>query len=333
MAATDDMLRLILGFRPAQAVHVAAELGIADRLAAGPVNVAALAEQVGADPDGLRRLMRALAAMGVFHEVGGEVYETNELGQTLETGHPDQVQAVASNSCSPYFWDAWGRLEHSVRTGENAFRSMHGMSVWEYRAAHPEASARFDAAMRALTLRIARGLVAAYDFSAVGTVVDVGGGHGGLLAEILHANPDAVGVLYDLPHVIATAGPAQAARGVAERVRLEGGSFFDGVPDGGDCYLLKSVLHDWEDDDCVRILGACAPALASGAVLLVVERLMGDPATDRETTMSDLNMMVLPGGRERTAEEFDALVSAAGLRVGRTVPAAGAFHAIEVVTT
>ena len=137
----------------------------------------------------------------------------------------------------------------------------------------------------------------------------------------------------DLPHVIATAGPALAARGLAERVRLEGGSFFDGVPEGGDCYLLKSVLHDWEDDDCVRILRACAPALASGTVLLVVERLMGDPATDRETTMSDLNMMVLPGGRERTAEEFDALVSAAGLRVARTVPAAGAFHAIEVVTT
>ena len=333
MTATGDMLRLIFGFRAAQAVHVAAELGIADRLASGPVEVSAVAEQVGADADALRRLLRALAAIGVFEEQSGDVFATNDRGRTLESGHPDRLRAISSNTSTPYFWDAWGRLEHSVRTGENAFQSLHGTSVWEYRATHPEAARRFDAGMVALTLRIARSLVEAYDFGGVGTLVDVGGGHGALLAAVLDTYPDMGGVLYDLPHVVETALPVLAARGLDARVRLEGGTFFDRVPSGGDCYLLKSVLHDWEDYDCVRILQACAGSMPRNAVLLIVERLLGGPNEGADTKFSDLNMMVLPGGRERTADEFDALVVAAGMSVRRVVPTSSAFHAIEAVVS
>ncbi|HSS68674.1 MAG TPA: methyltransferase [Nocardioidaceae bacterium] len=333
MNATSDMLRLIVGFRVSQAVHVAAELRLADHLAAGPLNVSTLAERVGADPDALRRLLRALSATGVFVEQPDDVFATNELGATLESQHPARLRAISSNTSSTYFWDAWGRLEHSVRTGENAFYSLHGMNVWEYRSQHPEAAERFDAAMVAMTLAVARGLAESYDFAAVRTLVDVGGGHGGLLAAVLDAHPAIQGVLYDLPHVVATAPAELAARGLGDRVRLEAGSFFEQVPADGDCYLLKSVLHDWEDDDCVRILSACAAAMRSDAVLLVVERLLDGPNEGADTKFSDLNMMVLPGGRERSADEFGALAAAAGMSVTRIVPTSTAFHALELVVT
>jgi hypothetical protein len=329
MTETDDMLRIIFGFRASQAVHVAAELAVADHLAAGPLPVADIAGRVGASPDALRRLLRALAAIGVFAEQPGDVFATNGLGATLESPHPARLRAVSSNTGSAYFWDAWGRLEHSVRTGENAFQSLHGTSVWEYRAQHPAAGERFDAAMLALTHRVARGVVDAYDFASVETLVDVGGGHGAFLAAVLDAYPGIRGVLYVLPHVVESAPAALAERGLGERVRLEGGSFFERVPTDGDCYLLKSVLHDWEDDDCVRILRACAASMPRDAVLLIVERLVGAPNDDPDTKFSDLNMMVLPGGRERTVVEFDALITAAGMKVARVIATSTAFNAIE----
>jgi len=331
MDASDRMRGLIFGFRQSQAVHVAAELGVADRLAAGPVTAGAVADEIGADPDALRRLLRALASIGVFEERPGDVFATTDLGRTLESRHPDRLRAVSANTGSWYFWDAWGQLEHSVRTGENAFESVHGVSVWEYRARHVEAATRFDAAMLAQTLRLARDVVSAYDFSACRAVVDVGGGHGALLSAVLDAYPGVAGVLYDLPHVVETAKPALAERGIADRVRLEGGSFFDGVPVGGDAYLLKSVLHDWEDDECVRILRACAAAMRDDAALLVVERALGGPNEEPETKFSDLNMLVLPGGRERSIDEFDALLAAAGLAISSVTATSTAFRVIVAV--
>jgi hypothetical protein len=207
----------------------------------------------------------------------------------------------------PYYWGAWAQLLHSVRTGENAFRSLHGTDVWAYRREHPEEAQIFDHAMTSLTGRLNAAVVEAHDFGRYGTVVDVGGSRGALLAGILQRNPAVRGILFDQPEVVAGA--------VAhDRMEVVGGSFFDAVPAGGDAYVLKSVIHDWEDAEAVAILRACRAAGAP--VVLLVER---DLAADPLAPFSDLNMLVGPGGRERTLDEYGALLRAAGFALSGSV--------------
>jgi hypothetical protein len=196
------------------------------------------------------------------------------------------------------------------------------MDPWEYRATHPESAALFDAAMTDLSRRTNRSLLEAYDFSRFGTVVDVGGGRGALLSALLAAHPHQHGVLFDLPHVVAGAPSAEG-----DRLRVVGGSFFDGVPGGGDAYLLRAILHDWPDDDCVRILDACRGAMGEDATLLVIERDLADGL--QEAALSDLNMLIGPGGRERTRVEYASLLSSAGLRLVRAWPSARGLHVFE----
>ena len=222
----------------------------------------------------------------------------------------------------PYHWQAWGALLHGVRTGENAFRSVHGTDVWDYRAAHPEEGAIFDGAMTAIMLRANRHVLAAYDFGRFATVVDVGGGRGAFLNAILAAHPGLRGVLFDQPQVV-------AARSSAIAARSSPGSFFDAVPEGADAYVLKAVLHDWEDEDAVRILRRCRAAIAPGGALLVVERDLGGPNENADAKLSDLNMMVGPGGRERTRREFAALFAAGGFALESTTPSAIGLSVFE----
>ena len=215
-----------------------------------------------------------------------------------------------------------GELLHSVRTGESAYQYVHGMDAWEYRATHPESAAVFDAAMTDLSRRTNRSVLEAYDFSRFATVVDVGGGRGALLAALLAAHPHQHGVLFDLPHVVATAPPADD-----DRLRVVGGSFFAGVPSGGDAYLLRAILHDWPDDVCVRILDACRAAMGGEATLLIIERDLADGL--QEAALSDLNMLVGPGGSERTRAEYAALLASAGLRLVEAWPSARGLHVFE----
>jgi len=307
-SSSAELLRLINGYQVSQAIHVAVALGLADQLAEGPRPVGELASALGTQAAALRRLLRALAAVEILREAPDGSFGLTALGDELR----GPAGAWAAFIGRPNHWTAWGRLLHSVRTGESAFRAVHGVDVWEYRAQHPEEGAVFDAAMTGLSRRVNAAVAAAHDFGRYGVIVDVGGGHGALLAGILARHPGARGVLFDQPAVVADAE--------ADGVEVVGGSFFESVPAGGDAYLLKSVLHDWEDEPAVAILRTCRRAARAGTALLVIERSFDLPATK----FSDLNMLVGPGGRERAPEEYAALLAAAGYEfVGETTTTAG----------
>jgi hypothetical protein len=206
---------------------------------------------------------------------------------------------------------------------------VHGTDVWAYRAERPDESAIFDLAMESLTSASNRALLDAYDFGRFGSVVDVGGGNGALLAALLGEFPEMLGVLLDQPHVVANAAAVLERAGVADRCEVVGGSFFDDVPGGGDAYALKSIIHDHEDEPAVAILQVCRRAMAADATLLLIERIVGPPNEDPRTKFSDLNMLVAPAGRERTLDEWDALVTRAGFRLVTTAPSASGHAVIE----
>jgi len=328
-SAAQVLPRLVDGYQISQAIHVAATLGIADLLADGPRSSDDLATVTGTHPRSLYRLLRALASVGVFHEESGRRFSVTPVGDGLRSDTADSLHGWAAFVGRPYYWDAWAHLLQSVQTGENAFRTLHGASIWEYRAERPDESAVFDRAMTSLTGRINGSLLEAFDFGRFGTVVDVGGGRGALLAAILSAHPGTRGVLFDQPHVVFEAQPGLEAAGVAERCLMVGGSFFEAVPEGRDAYVLKSIIHDWEAEEAVAILRTCRRAVPSRGAVLVIERLLGPPNEDSQTKFSDLNMLVSPGGQERTIEEFEALFEAAGFRLAQTTPTASGFHVIE----
>jgi hypothetical protein len=324
-----ELMRLVNGFQLSQAIHVAAVLGIADLLADGPVACSELAGRTASDERALYRLLRALAAAGVFKEEADRRFALTGLGACLKSDAPRPVGPWAALVGRPYFRQAWGGLLDGVRTGGNAFEQVHGMDVWRYRAAHPEESAAFDAAMNALSAQVSRAVLQFYDFTRFGRVLDVGGGQGALLADILAPHPDLRGILFDQPHVVAGAGALLQRAGVADRCEVRGGSFFDGVPRGADACILKAILHDWDDAEAIRILQACHAALPPAGTLLILEQVIAPPNEGLAGKLSDLNMFVLPGGRERTVEEFAAIFAAAGFRLTRTVATGSRISIVE----
>jgi hypothetical protein len=318
--------RLVNGYQVSQAIHVAATLGIADKLADGPRTSDELAAAVGAHAPSLYRLLRALAAVGVLHEDDGRRFALTPVGACLRSDAEEPVGGWAVMIGRPYYWNAWAELEHSVRTGETAFEHLHGVDPWAYRSRDPEEGAIFDRAMADLTRRAHRTTTEALDFSRFGTVVDVGGGNGALLVALLQAHPETRGVLLDLPHAIAVADRAIASAGLTDRCRTVAGSFFDAVPDGGDAYVLRAVLHDWDDDEATAILRSVRRAAAPEATLVVIERDLGPPNESPETKLSDINMLAVPGGRERTIGEYGALLATAGFRLVESRPAGFGLH-------
>jgi hypothetical protein len=304
-ASAAELLRLANGHQVARAIQVAAELGIGDELASGPQGVEELAAATSTHEPSLYRLLRALAAAGVLREDEGRRFELTEVGEHLRSDDPQSVAGWAAFAGSPPIWGAWGALDYSVRTGGNAFTHLHGEDVWAYRATRPEESARFDRAMASLTGRTSDALLEAEDFARFSLIVDVGGGDGTLLGKILRRNQQARGILFDQPHVVAEAA-------VPERCEVVGGSFFDAVPEGGDAYVLKAIIHDWEDREAVAILANVRRAIAADGRVLLVEWLLGGPNERPAPKFSDLNMLVAPGGRERTIDEYDSLLRQAG---------------------
>ena len=325
-----QLLGLINGFQITQAIHAASTLRIADHLKDGPRSVDELASVTQSHAGALYRLLRALAAVGVFREDENRRFSLTPMGDCLRTDSASPIGAWAEFVGSPYVWRTWGRLLHSVRTGENAFQSLNGKDVWHYRAEHPEEGAMFDRAMTDLSRGNAEAVIGAYDFSAFRYVVDVGGGRGLMLAAILHAHPHMQGTLFDQPGVVAQAQPILEARGVAGRCNIVGGSFFDSVPEGGDAYLMRVVIHDWEDAEAIAILKTCRRAMRQTAKLLLIERIVAPPNEVPATKFVDLNMLVLPGGRERTREEFSDLFAKSGFELTRTAPA-GMHNVIEAL--
>ncbi|MBX9648648.1 MAG: methyltransferase [Xanthobacteraceae bacterium] len=322
------MLQLINGFQITQAIHVAATLRVADYLNEGARSAGELAARTKSHPGSLYRLLRALAAVGVFREEEGQKFSLTPLGDCLRTDSATPLGAWAEVVGSSYYWQTWGHLLHSVRTGENAFQNLNGKDVWQFRAEHPEDGATFDRAMTQLSHGSAAAVIRAYDFSPFHHVVDVGGGQGLMLAAILRAHPDMRGTLFDQPGVVAGAKAALTERGVIDRCHIVGGSFFEAVPDGADAYLMRVVIHDWEDDEAVAILKVCRRAMRETAKLLLIERLVAPANEMPSTKFSDLNMLVSPGGRERTREEFADLLARSGFEL-TLICSAGIHNVIE----
>ena len=322
-----ELARLIDGFRVSQTIHAAVDLGIPDLLAGGERTSDDLAEASGADPSALYRLLRALASLGILHESEGQRFALTQLGQPLRGDVPGSIQGWVRLNGREYLWRSWGNLANAVRDGENSFHSLYGTDVWSWRAEHPEESEIFDQAMMSLTGGANAAILAAYDFGRFGTVVDVGGGNGTLIAALLAAHPRLRGVVFDQEHVVSGAEEVLRSAGVLDRCEIVSGSFFSSVPSGGDAYVLKWIVHDWEDEECVAILGACREAMGPAAVVLVIERDLGEPNENPAAKISDLNMFVMPGGRERSRDEYAELFRRAGLRyVSSSLAASG--HAI-----
>ena len=325
------LMELAISAMVGQAIHVAARLGIADLLAGGPKTPAALAAATGTHADTLHRLLRALASRGVVAEDAEGRFALTPVAEGLRSAVSGSLRAYAAMLGEDWIWRAWGELSYSVRTGGCAFERVFGTDVFSYLADHPGPARSFDAAMTSRTGQEAAAVTAAYPWPSTGTIVDVGGGHGALLASILARCPGARGVLFDLPHVIAAArgGPADAA-GLRTRCELVAGSFFESVPAGGDLYLLKRVIHDWDDERAVAILRNCRAAMHGAARLLVVDHVLSPGNEPSLGKWLDLQMLVLtPGGRERDEVRFRALLEAAGLRLERTLPAGPTASLVE----
>jgi hypothetical protein len=326
-----ELASLARAYQRSQALAVAAELGIADLLGDRERVVDDLAAESGTHAGTLYRLLRALASIGVFSERADRGFALTPLGQYLRSDHPLSVRPVVLMLCSDYEWEAWGELRYSVRTGENAAMHALGMDVWEHRRRHPVAGEVFDASMRTLSRASAPGEIAAYDFGRHDVIADVGGGTGAMLAEILRAHPRSRGILFDQPDVVRGAPDVLAEAGVAGRVEIVAGSFFDNAPPGADAYLLRRILHDWPDPQCVLILGKIRRVLPDDGRLLVIDGIVGPPNDDPLVKFLDLMMLVSAGGRERTEGEWRNVLSSAGFRLERTTRGSASTHVLEAV--
>jgi SAM-dependent methyltransferase len=324
-----ELVLLVTGYRVSQAIHVAATLGIADLIKDGASSASDLAVATNSHAGALYRVLRALAAAGVFHEDDQKRFSLTPLGECLRSDAERPMAAWASFIGRPHQWQAWGSLSHSVRTGENAYRHVHGVGLWDYLVEHPEEAVIFDRAMTGGSRGVVEAIVSAYNFSAFGRVVDIGGGQGVMIAAVLAAHTNTHGILFDRPDVVARAQPVLEAAGVARRCAVVGGSFFETIPEGGDAYLLKYILHDWDDAASLAILAACRRVFRPEGRLLIMERIVGGPNDGLETKTSDLNMLVSPDGQERTADEFAALLANAGFRMERIIEVTPRLSIVE----
>jgi O-methyltransferase/methyltransferase family protein len=327
------MQDLILGAWMAQAISTVAELGVADALTAGPLPINELASKVGADPDALRRLLRALIGKGIFAQCDDGRYELTPLADPLRSDASISMAAMARFIGSRQHREHWSFLTEAIKTGTSIVPALRGKSFFDYIGDAPEFGQVFNDAMTSLSALSIGPVVEAYDFTPYSTIVDVAGGHGRLLAAILASAPDAQGVLYDLPEVIAGATPLLREHGVAERVRLVEGSFFDGIPAGGDAYILKHIIHDWDDDSSVQILRNVRSAVATGTALLLVETVIPDDDRESAAKLTDMEMLLVNDGRERTVDEYRRLFDAAAFTMIGVVETASRFSIIEARAT
>lgn len=325
------LMKMIAGSFVSQALYVAARLGVADLLAEEPRDPSELSAATGAHAGSLYRMLRALASVGVFSERADGKFELNATAHLLRRDAHGSLRDTAIMFGEEWHWRVWGSAYDSVRTGETAFAGVHGSDIFPYFAANQEAARVFDRAMTSLSHTAAAAVAEAYDFSGTATLADIAGGHGTLLAGILRANPAMRGVLFDQPQVIAGATERLAAEGVAGRVELATGDFFAEVPAGADAYLMKYIIHDWDDERALAILANCRRAMPDGARLLLVETVIAEGNAPHFGKLLDLEMLLFTGGRERTEAEYRALLARAGFRLTRVVPTRSPLSIVEAV--
>ncbi len=322
------MLQMISGFWISRAIYVAAKLGIADLVKDRPKTAAELAQETGTHAPSLYRVLRALASVNIFAKDDDGRFHLTPLAATLQSDAPGSLRYMAMTELGEEHYPAWEHLLHSVTTGEIAFDHRFGMPLWEFFEHHPENAAIFNNAMSNMTAGLHDALLASYDFSQINKIVDVGGGHGGLITTILETNPSMNGVLFDAPSVIEGARQRIPSE-IRERCELVGGDFFKSVTDGGDAYILKWIIHDWDDEKSVAILKNCHRAMVPGGKLLLVEAVIPQGDEPVFSKYIDLNMLVMTGGRERTEDEYRNLLAAAGFELTRIVSMPSPFSIIE----
>ena len=322
------LYQMAIGHYTSRALHLAAKLGLADLLKDGPRDVADLATASQTHAPSLRRVMRLLASAGIFDELDGGRFALTPLGEMLRSDVPGSMRAMVNLFAGVAIQDAWKELEYCVRSGEPAFRrNSPDADPFTQMAKDPQAAADFDKAMATFAPQTAAAVAAAYDFSAFSTVADVGGGNGALLVGILKANPALRGIVFDQPHVAERAKEHVAAAGMTDRCEVVAGSFFDDVVPGADAYLLKHVIHDWNDERATAILKNCRAAMPAHGKLLIIEGIyparIDQSPESRGAAANDVNMLVSTGGRQRSEAEFQALFTASGFRLTRAVPTGG----------
>jgi hypothetical protein len=324
------VLNLATGVWTAQALWAAATLGVADLLAAGPRTRDELAAATGTKSGPLHRVLRALASLGIFAEQPDGRFANTPESEMLRSDVPGSVRDYVIFCGQPWHIAAYGEILHSLRTGRPAVERVLGKDIWEFLRSDPEASRIFNAAMTGIIAETAEALRDAYDFSAVRTLVDVGGGHGMLLATVLAANAGLHGILFDLPHVVEGAPPTFDRAGVRARATIVGGDFFAEVP-RGDAFVLSHIIHDWDDERSMKILRRIREAAEPRARLLVVETVIPPGNAPSFGKLLDLEMLALPGGVERTETEYRELLAAGGFRLTRIVPTRSTTSIVEGV--
>lgn len=302
----------LVAFGRARAISVIAELGVADQIAAGHTGLAELAAAVGADEQALSRVLRQLVSIDILTWDPTAGYGLTAQGELLRSDVPGSQHATAVMMGSDYMFQTWGQLAHSVRTGQDAFTAAHGKPLFDYLAEHPADNAGFDAAMAAQE-SVFTELAAAYPFTDGQHLIDLGGGRGTLLTEVLTAHPGLRGTVFDAPATAERGRGRLAAHPLAGRLDFQGGDLFEGVPAGGDVYLLSRILHDWTDEQCLTILRHCRSVMKEHARLLVLERVVPDDFSPGLAIDWDVRMLAITGGRERTSSEYRALFEQAGL--------------------
>jgi hypothetical protein len=315
------LMNLITGKFVSQAVATIAELKIADQLKDGPKTADDIAKSQGLHADALYRVMRLLAMVGVFTEKDGRAFTLTPVGNLLRTDVPNSLAAMAVFMGADFHGSAWSELTHSVKTGKSAFEKKHGKKVFEWFNTNPAGAALFNHAMTSGSSLGMDASIKAYDFTQHKVIADVGGGHGALLAAVLKACPESRGVLFDQPSVVEGAKKILGEAGLMTRCEVVGGDFFKSVPANCDCIMMKSIIHDWADEQCVTILKNCASSLNKGGKVILLEQVMTPPGVPGMARLLDIEMLVMTdGGRERTEPEFAALFQKAGLKLTRVTP-------------
>ncbi|MGZ4325042.1 MAG: methyltransferase [Solirubrobacteraceae bacterium] len=320
------MVDLLNGYQVSAAIGAIARLGVADCLSAGPAPLDEVAARVGADAHSLGRVVRLLADVGIFEQLDGGRVGLTALGGMLRDGVPGSARRGAIVVSEEWHWRAYGHFAHTLLTGEPGFRQAHGCGFWEYLERHPQASGLISDSMSAAASFIAAAFVRSYDFGGIDQLVDVGGGHGMLMRAVLDAHPQLQGAVLDLPGVIEGTRARLADWGLTDRCEAIAGDFFEAVPAGGDAYVLSWILHDWDDQSAVRILANCHAAMGDAGRLLAIELVVpsgeqqASPDVDWLVKTTDVEMLAVVGGRERTAAEYGELYTSAGFQLTRIVP-------------
>ncbi|KAA0212106.1 methyltransferase [bacterium] len=325
-----QLMGQLMGFMVSRAISAAAKLGVSDALARGPLYYIDLAKAVGAHQKTLHRMMRALTSAGVYAEPKPGVFALTPLSNLLRKDVPGSLRDMAVMITTPSHWLPWGRFDEAVVQGVSVAEKTLGADLFTYYARNIEEGQVFNAAMTSFTGMTGSAIAKAYDFKSFQRIVDVGGGHGLLLATVLKHAPAAQGVLFDLPQVVKGAGEHLAP--VKDRVEIVSGSFFDFAPEGGDAYLLKHIIHDWDDERCVKILSNIAGAMQPAGRVLVCEMMVPAEPGPHMSHLMDLNMLAMtPGGCERTERQFADLFKQAGLKLAGVMATQSPVNIIEAV--